>query len=551
MLKHLLIKNYALISELEMEPASGLNIVTGETGAGKSIMLGAIGLLLGQRADTKVLFDEDKKCVIEGSFAIGSYQLKPVFEEEDLDYETEALIRREISPAGKSRAFVNDTPVTLSVLRRIGSYLMDIHSQHDTLRLGSHTFQLRVVDAYANTSDERKAYSEAWQTHKKALTAYETLREEAEKIREEADYKQFLLNELLEANLTEADETEMLEEELRKLEHAEEIKQVLFSAAGVLGKGDEAVTDPLHNILSSLNKIARYSDEYKELADRLNSAIIELEDIGGEASSQEDQVVYDPERTQQVQERLDLLFKLQQKHRVASPAELIEIRNTLDDEASRHADLDNELSRAKSVLDAASKSLNERALKLSNARNKSFTPISKEVGVLLKDLGMPDARLHVESKEVAPGPSGIDEIHFRFSANKGVNPEDLDKVASGGEFSRLMFCIKYIIADKTALPTIIFDEIDTGISGEIALKMVRMMKSMARGHQVVSISHLPQIAAKGDAHYHVYKDNSQSRTISRIRRLSDEDRVEEIARMIGGDKPSQAAYTSAKELINN
>lgn len=549
MLKHLLIKNYALISELEMEPAAGLNIITGETGAGKSIMLGAIGLLLGQRADTRVLFDEGRKCIIEGNFAIESYKLGPVFEEEDLDYEPVAIIRREISPSGKSRAFINDTPVNLSILRRIGSFLMDVHSQHDTLQLGSHAFQLRVVDAYAGTGKELMAYQATWADHKKARQVYTRLKEEAEQIREESDYKQFLLNELAEANLMDVNETDQLEEELRKLEHAEEIKQVLYSASDVLGQGDDAVTGSLHNILDALKRIGDWSEDYRELANRLNSALIEIEDIGSEASNQEDQVVYDPERTVEVQERLDLLYKLQQKHRAADAGELISLRDKLEEEAGRHAILDDELADAQARMEKSEKAMQDHAAALSASRSKVFGAISKEVGVLLRELGMPDAQLTVESKEVPPNATGKDEIHFRFSANKGVKPEDLEKVASGGEFSRLMFCIKYIIADKTALPTIIFDEIDTGISGEIALKMVRMMKTMSAGHQVVSISHLPQIAAKGDAHYYVYKDSSQDRTISRIRLLSDSQRVEEIARMIGGEKPGSAAYASAKELI--
>ena len=550
MLKSLLIKNYALIRELEMKPAAELNIITGETGAGKSIMLGAVGLLLGNRADTRVLYDEEVKCVIEGIFDISEYEmLKQIFEEEVLDYEHESIIRREIAPGGKSRAFVNDTPVTLDILRRIGNFLMDVHSQHDTLLLGSGTYQLDLIDAFAGNGAEKEAYQQSYKTYKKAAAAYQSLLSEAREIKKEADYNLFLLEELQLARLEGINQQEM-EEELEKLENAEEIKLKLAGMVQALEYAEPiAVNSTLQGLLTELRQIGRYSETYRNLAERLNSCVIELKDLSHELETEEQEIELDEEKTFLLQERLRVLFSLQQKHGVSSPEELLSIQQDLEAKVNRVQNLDEETERARKAGEAAAEKMKNAAAALSAIRTGVFGRFTEEVSHLLKDLGMPDARLLTEHKCVPAGPSGTDEVSILFSANKGVKPQSLKSVASGGEFSRLMFCIKFVLADKTALPTIVFDEIDTGISGEIALKMVKMMQQMARNHQVISISHLPQIAAKGSAHYFVYKDNSAAKTFSRIKLLSEEERVTEIAKMIGGATPSHTAFESARELM--
>ncbi len=550
MLKNLIIKNYALIRELEMEPAAQLNIITGETGAGKSIMLGAVGLLLGNRAETKVLYDEEVKCIIEGTFDISEYKpLKQIFEEEGLDYSNESIIRREISPGGKSRAFVNDTPVTLDVLRRMGAFLMDVHSQHDTLMLGSNTYQLDVLDAFAGNIAQKEAYQLTFKSFRQAASACRKLQEEATEIKKEADYNNFLLEELHAAHLEDLNQQEM-EEELEKLENAEEIKVKLAGMVQALEYSESmAVNSTLHGVLVELKQIGRYSDSYRKLAERLDSCLIELKDISRELESEEGEIELDAEKTFILQERLRVLFNLQQKHGVAEVAELLAIQRELEAKVSRVQNLDEEIEAARQELAKCEKDMQAAATKLSESRLKIFKAFVDEVTKLIRDLGMPDATLLIEHKTIAPLQTGTDEVNILFSANKGVKPQPLKSVASGGEFSRLMFCIKFVLADKTALPTIVFDEIDTGISGEIALKMVRMMQVMACNHQVISISHLPQIAAKGHAHYFVYKDNSTDKTFSRIKKLTEEERVSEIAKMIGGAKPSAVAFESARELM--
>lgn len=550
MLKNLVIRNYALIRELEMKPAPELNIITGETGAGKSIMLGAVGMLLGNRADTRVLYDEEVKCVIEGIFGIAQYSnLKQLFEEEGLDYEEESIIRREISPAGKSRAFVNDTPVTLDVLKRIGHHLMDVHSQHDTLLLGSNVYQLNLLDAFAANKALKENYQSVYRAYRKAAVSCQKLQEEAIEIKKEADYNSFLLQELEAARLEEINQQEM-EEELEKLEHAEEIKLKLGGIVQALEYAEPmAINSSLHDVFTELKQIGRYSENYRQLAERLNSCLIELKDLSRELEGEEQEIEIDEEKTFLLQERLRVLFNLQQKHGLSEVEELLKLQQELQAKVSRVQNLDEEIAAARTELEKKEKEVQAAAAKLSESRQQVFDRFVNEVCTLLHDLGMPDACLLVEHRQVAPQTSGTDEVNILFSANKGIKPAPLKSVASGGEFSRLMFCIKYVLADKTALPTIVFDEIDTGISGEIALKMVRMMQVMARNHQVISISHLPQIAAKGDAHYFVYKDNSAAKTFSRIKKLSEEERVAEIAKMIGGAQPSAVAFESARELM--
>ncbi len=548
MLTHLVIKNYALIKTLEISPSSNLNMITGETGAGKSIMLGAVGLLLGNRADTKALLNENEKCVVEGHFDLGGYDLQAVFEHEDLDYEKLSIIRREISTSGKSRAFINDAPVTLDVLRKIGVRLMDIHSQHETLHLGKHTFQLEFIDAYAGTLSKVKAYQATYRDYREAQEKLGQLQKEKEELKKEADYENFLLEELANAKLV-GDEQEELEGQVELMEHAEEIKTKLNAALEALSTSDFSSLHGLQEANGLLQQLGGFSKNYQELGERLNSAMIEVSDITRELEKAEESVEFDPQQTQLAQDRLSLLYHLQQKHNVQDIASLLTIQEELQKKADRSFHMEEELQEAQRQVDQFTLQVDQQAQALSEKRALCFQPLEKELTRLLQKVGIPEASLKIENTQEAPGPKGIDKINILFSANKGVPPQELSKVASGGEFSRLMFCVKYILADRVALPTIIFDEIDTGVSGEIALKLGDMMKSMAEKHQLITISHLPQVAAKGDLHYFVYKDSSDDRSISRIKELTDEERVEEIAKMIGGDRPSTIAFDNARELM--
>jgi DNA repair protein RecN (Recombination protein N) len=548
MLKHLTIKNYALIRHLELQPSAHLNVVTGETGAGKSIMLGAIGLLMGNRADTKVLWNEDDKCVIEGTFSIKNYGLKNVFKNEDLDYDDQTVFRREISPGGKSRAFINDTPVTLEVMRKIGGSLMDIHSQHETLQLGNQLFQLQLVDAYADNVLLREQYNDAWGIFLKRRKEYETLNSQAETLRQEADFTRFQLDELVKASL-EPGEQENLESEMKVMEHAEEIKNRFNNMFNLLDNTDFSARNSLAELRSQLQPIISYSPAYESLFKRLESIRIELDDIAGEIEKEESKIEFDPERSEWIKERLSTIYRLLKKHRAANTNELLTLQENLQQKSDLTTNLDQELAAAKQTYDVAEQEVRKLALKLSETRKNAFDPLKKQLIKLLKELGLPDANLQMEQQVIEPASTGIDKIELLFSANKGISPRPLAQVASGGEFSRLMFCIKYVMAEKTAMPTLILDEIDNGISGEIAIKLGNMMKAMARGHQLITISHLPQIAAKGQAHYFVFKDNSEKKTVSNIRLLNEDERVEEIAKMIGGSKPSKVALENAQELL--
>jgi DNA repair protein RecN (Recombination protein N) len=558
MLIDLKIKNYALIEQLEMNPSPVLNIITGETGAGKSIMLGAIGLLLGNRADSKLLFNQAQKCVIEGVFDISQYNLKDVFTAEDLDFDEQCILRREISPSGKSRAFVNDTPVTLDVLRKVGENLMDIHSQHDTLQLGDTSFQLNILDIYAgNTSLDiyagnlsyLKDYNETFRRYKKLEGDYKKLTDQLAQAQKELDYNTFLLNELEEINLQQ-NEQEQLETELKELENAEDIKLKLTQAVQYLTESEFNITSALKDTVQLIGQLAAFSPKYEELRTRTESCMIELNDVAGELEDAERRTEADPARTTEVQERLNTIYTLQRKHQVQTIAELLEIQQELEGKVGSVLNLDNALANTEKAMKEAEKDMLEKAAVLSERRKASFAKFEQELYVLLAELGMPNARIVIQHKNAAPTATGTDEISILFSANKGAAPQSLVKAASGGEFSRLMLSIKYMLADKTALPTIVFDEIDTGISGEVAVKVGRMMQQMAQKHQIIAISHLPQIAAQGNSHYFVYKHDTEDRTISRIKKLSDKERVDEIAHMIAGANPSASAYKSAKELLS-
>lgn len=548
MLKHLTIRNYALIKHLEMEPSANLNVITGETGAGKSIMLGAIGLLMGNRADTKVLWDENEKCVTEGTFKLKNNNLKPIFIEEDLDYDTTTVIRREISPGGKSRAFVNDTPVTLEVMKRIGNLLMDIHSQHETLQLGQQTFQLKLVDAFAENRNLIDEYTNSWALFVKAKKALESLNSEAETLRQESDYIRFQLDELVKANLEES-EQETLESELKIMEHAGEIKSRFQQVLHLLNTSEYPSISSLRESRSHLQVVSSFSSKYEELYKRMESLMIELDDLVNEVEREGDAIEFDPERTETVKDRLSLLYRLLKKHRVQHVKDLISIQENLQEKDTLTSNLDDALLAANKNYEQAQQQVKTTAKKLSASRKKAFQPLCKQIMKLLHELGMPNAIFEIDCRDTDPSPTGMDRIEILFSANKGIVPRPLAQVASGGEFSRVMFCIKYVMAAKTAMPTLILDEIDTGISGDVAFKLGSLMKGMSKNHQLISISHLPQIAAKGDAHYFVFKDNSAAKTVSSIKRLANDERVEEIAKMIGGSKPSKIALENAQELL--
>ncbi len=549
MLQHLQIKNYALIEHLELSPEKDLNIITGETGAGKSIMLGALGLMLGNRADTKTLYNPNEKCVIEGEFNISGYIIKSIFEDEELDYDEHCIVRREISPQGKSRAFINDTPVNLETLKRITTQLMDIHSQHDNLLLGANDYQLQIIDTFSQNEKHLDKYKTDFQNFSKTSKLYEELLQEAKDSKKEFDYNSFLFDELSKARL-QKDELKGLEQDLIVLENAEEVKSKLQLAAEYLNNPEQSIISFLGGTLTALNGISGYGTQYAQIRDRVQSCLIELKDVAEEAESEAESVELDDEKIVAIKERLDLIYNLLQKHQVKTTNELLVIEGQLQEKVSRVLNMDESIQKAKIATEKAEKAVLASAAALSKSRKAVLPAVEKQISDLLKDLGMPNASLKIEHQEVPPNQTGIDVINFLFSANKGIKPQPLKNVASGGEFSRLMLAIKYILANKRALPTIIFDEIDTGISGEVSIKVGNMMREMSRTHQIIAITHLHQIAAQGSAHYFVYKDNSSAKTVSRIRRLNNEERVTEIAQMIGGQSPSKAVLENAREILS-
>jgi DNA repair protein RecN (Recombination protein N) len=549
MLRNLLIKNYALIEHLEMSPSKELNIITGETGAGKSIMLGAIGLLLGNRADVKVLYDKEEKCIIESSFLIAEYELQSLFAEADIDYEDSCIIRREINPAGKSRSFINDTPVTLEQLRKIGSRLMDVHSQHETLLLGNANFQISIIDAYADNKSLLEKYKLVYREHVQVKEHYKSILVQAEESKKQLDYNNYLLNELLEASL-ENGEQEQLEKDLKVLENAEDIKSRLHVIVELFSGQEQSILANMAFIEKSAAHLSQYSEDLALLQQRLKSCFLELKDLSYEYEKEEATVESGAENIEKIRERLSMIYSLQKKHAAGSIGELMQLKTALEEKVNFVLDLDENLAKEKEKLDKLYVSLNDLGGKLSSGRKAVFQKVRTELEKLLKEVGMPNASIEIVQAPIEPVANGMDHVSILFSANKGIVPQELKNVASGGEFSRLMLCIKFLLADKTSMPTIVFDEIDTGISGEIAIKVGKMMKQMAQNHQVISISHLPQIAAQGNAHYFVYKDNSREKTSSKIKKLSEEERIIEIAQMIGGARPSVTAISNAKELLS-
>ena len=551
MIKKLSVSNYTLIDELHIDFSAGFSVITGETGAGKSIILGALSLILGQRADLKSLRRNDEKAVIEGVFDIASYHLRDFFDENELDYdEGECILRREILPSGKSRAFINDTPVSLAQLKTLGEQLIDIHSQHQNMLLADSRFQLRVVDTMAGDAALLADYREHYRRWRERLQAYTRLQEENRSGREEEDYLRYQLAQLDEAHLQEGEQEE-LEAELQTLQHAEEIKNELAVLQEFLHAEETGVVSLLNATLSRMRALSRLYPEVDEWAGRLESDYIDLKDIASTVDRSQENLNMDPERLAWVENRLDTYYSLQQKHRLASAAELLALRDSFAERLTRIENYDEELAALKHEVDEAESQVRNLAEQLTRVRRQSAANISSTLTERVKPLGMPHLQFEIEvSPRQQFDETGGDAIRFLFSANKNQPLQPVSEVASGGEISRLMLSLKALVAHAMALPTIVFDEVDTGVSGEIADKMARIMRDMSRCMQVISITHLPQVAAWGQTHYRVYKSDTATATATHLVRLTDSERVEEIARMLSGSSLTAAALDNARELLN-
>jgi len=550
LLASITIKNYALINELHIDFSSGLSIITGETGAGKSILLGALGLVLGNRADSSTLKNTNKKCVIEAIVSIHSYNLQDFFETEDIDYETNTILRREILPSGKSRAFINDTPVTLLVLSALRARLIDIHSQHQTLQVSDQEFQFQLLDAVANNESKLASYQIGLASYTKEKKKLEEIQHKQREAHLQYDYNSHLYNELLEAKLIE-DEQELLEEKLEKINNVEEIKQNLSAALQITTDENIGIQNLLYSLEQKLTKIDSYSKEYQELSDRISSVKIELDDIIGDLESAFEQVDFNPSEATQLNNRLQLIYNLQKKHYVNSISELLTIQSALLIKVNTVENAEQSILDQETIVKGIVNKLDAVALKISDARSKIVLKLSKQLADILADLGMPHARFQIKN---TPSENyyknGKDSLEFLFSANKGGQYGELKKVASGGELSRVMLAIKKILSENSQLPTIIFDEIDSGVSGEVSNKMAHIMSQMSRKMQVITITHLPQIAAKGNQHYKVYKDEVNHITTTNLKQLSEDERIVEIAEMLSGKTISDSALTHARELLN-
>lgn len=550
MLTQLTIKNYALIHQLSIDFSSGLSIITGETGAGKSILLGALGLVLGNRADSSSLKDRATKCIVEAKMAISTYDLQGFFNELDLDYEAETIIRREILPSGKSRAFVNDTPVTLSVLNELRTKLIDVHSQHQTMQLSDTYFQFSIIDALAKNKERIASYQRGFAQRnqlKKELVELENSQREAH---QQYDYNLYLFKELEAANLK-VGEQHLLEEKLERLNNIEDIKLNLSEALEISITDEIGIQSLVNNLENKLSKIAPFYKEYQELLERVTSVKIELGDIVSEIENANDGVDFNPNQADEINDRLQLIYNLQKKHYVDSVEALLQVYEELSEKVLQVENADELISNKQQEIKIVSEKLDTIAAIISKARNTSIPKLTKELENLLADLGMKNARFSIKIKLTNNYFSnGKDELAFLFSANKGGNFGDLKKVASGGELSRIMLSVKKVLSVNTQLPTIIFDEIDTGVSGEISNKIAAIMQQMSNHMQVIAITHLPQIAAKGRNHYKVYKEDIDGVTNSNLKQLSTDERIVEIAEMLSGKDISDTALIHAKELLN-
>jgi DNA repair protein RecN (Recombination protein N) len=550
MLTSLSITNFALIEKLEMNFSDQFSIITGETGAGKSILLGALGLVLGKRADLTSLKDKEQKCIIEAHFQIGKYNLKEFFSLNDLDYEEHTIIRREILPSGKSRAFINDSPVNLNELQDLSDFLLDIHSQHQTQELSDEAYQIQILDAVANHPKPLEEYKTFLSKYKSTKAELKKRELEKETLAKEQDYNTFLLEELLAANLKAGEQAE-LESVFEKLSNVEFIKESLNKSLAITNEEQVGLIQNLKEVKASLQKIATLSPEFNNLFERVTTVLIEFDDISNELLIQTDKLVNDPEKLEFVNQKLQLIYALQKKHQVESIEELLVIQNDLDSKVVLVVDLESTIQKLEKQLQEDVLNLDKVAAILSENRSIAVPVLVNQITDILLQLGMPNARFQFEIKPVENYlASGKDEIQLLFSANKGTDFGLLKKVASGGEMSRIMLAIKAILANYSKLPTIIFDEIDTGVSGEIAHKMGDIMKKMSQEMQVFAITHLPQIAAKGHHHYKVFKSVQGESTISELKLLSQEDRIIEIAEMLSGKDISDSALNHAKALLN-
>lgn len=550
MLKQLYIKNFTLIDELNISLYPGFSVITGETGAGKSIILGAIGLLLGNRADSKAIKAGRDRCVIEAHFDLSRYGMQKFFDDNDIDYDADdTIIRRELTAAGKSRAFINDTPVPLTCMRELGEQLVDIHSQHQNLLLQKEDFQLNVVDIIAQDTEQLKVYQKEYYAYRKAKELLEELKAEIAKNRENEEFMRFQHKELDEANLQEG-ELEQLEQEAETLSHSEDIKTALYEADSALSGENDSILDKLKNATHQLENICDVYPSMADVAGRMQSSYIELKDIAQEISSSVDHVEFDPNRLDAINTRLDKLYTLQQKFHVETVTELIATRDRIAEQLSHIDNGDEDIEEKEKEVAALLVKAEKQAALLTSIRQKSAKAIEKEMKGRLIPLGIPNVRFEIAFAEKPLSGNGADKVSFLFSANKSTQLQPVSQVASGGEIARVMLSLKAMISGAVKLPTIIFDEIDTGVSGKIAEKMADIMEEMGlQNRQVLSITHLPQIAAKGSHHYKVLKEETENGTISHMKELNNQERIEEIAQMLSGSDITQAALANAKELL--
>ncbi len=549
MLVKLAVQNYALIRELDLSFQNGLTIITGETGAGKSILLGALSLILGSRADSSVLLDLTEKCIVEGTFRIEDYDLEDFFLRNDLDFDSQAILRREINPAGKSRAFINDTPVVLNVLKELGDRLIDIHSQHQTLMLNSNAFQLNIIDSFAATGQLKEKFRSEYASFRKLQREYNDLKEKHEKNRADLDYYQAQLSQLEEARLKKGEQEE-LEREQELLEHAGEIKQALENASRLLSEESASVLSLLREARTTIGKIDSFLPAELRILSRLDSSFIELDDISNEISRIEQETEADPGRLELVNARLDTLYSLFRKHRAKDLEELIARKKEIENTLTSIVGNDDRLNELSKLLTPATESLRASALGISEKRKAALPAIESKITEQLKQLGIPNARFEISLQRTSDfTASGTDSADFLFSANRQTRPENIARIASGGELSRVMLSLKSLLTRSMNLPTIIFDEIDSGVSGEVADKVGQILLGMGKYMQVINITHLPQVASRGNVHYHVYKEDTGDSTITRVRLLTAEERVQEVARLLSGSEVTETAMKNARELI--
>ena len=556
MLKHLTISNYALIDSLSISFDNGFSVITGETGAGKSILLGALGFVLGDRTDSSIMLDETKKCLVEATFMVDAERFKPFFEDNDLDFDEELILRRELSPTKKSRAFINDTPVTAQQLKELSSQLVDVHSQHDSLLLTNADFQLEIIDNAADNNLLLVEYQSVYHKFVALRNELKSLREMAQKNVAENDFLAFQLDELVKADLQEG-EYEEVSQKLELLENAEEVKTLLAQSLSTLSESEYSILNQLNELKSSVDHLRRYLPQAEQYLERLDSTKIELKDIAQDLDSLQDSTQFDASSLNELQERFDLIQRLMMKHHVNDYAELLKIREDLKQKVGAFANIDEQIAKKEQEVKSCEKELTKLANELSAKRKKVKVPFEKAVTEILRQLKMPHAVFEIEISEFSNSSensqftiTGKDKVRFMFSANKGIAPDDMSRVASGGELSRLMLAIKSVAAESSYIPTLIFDEIDTGVSGEVASKLGDIMQKMGENLQIISITHLPQIASKAKNHFFVYKDENAQKTRSCIRQLSHDERVTEIAKMLSNDKITPEAIKAAEVILD-